>query len=62
MVDTVKNDIVRPKPLVKLASGVSYLGNWANNTLNGEGLLIFPDGTRYSATWQNGLISGKGNI
>lgn len=48
--------------LIKLDSGVSYLGDFSeeNGLINGDGIVFYPDGTMFRGTVLDGLRSGYG--
>ena len=60
IVQNINRDFSMKKPMVRLQSGVEYVGEWSGNNINGEGIMFFPDGTRYQGYWQENKLYGKG--
>lgn len=50
------------KPMVKLACGSTYQGQWLKkkNTIQGKGLMIYADGSIYEGLFLNNLPHGMG--
>ena len=45
---------------LKLASGVTYSGQFQNGFFHGTGVMLFPDGSRYEGDFEVGKFHGFG--
>lgn len=47
---------------LRLPGGASYVGEWAFDTIQGDGVWMFADGRQYSGQWREGKMHGRGNL
>ena len=44
------------------ADGNKYVGEWQDNSFNGQGTYTWADGTKYVGKWQDGRRNGQGTL
>jgi hypothetical protein len=44
------------------ADGNKYVGEWEDNSFNGQGTYTWADGTKYVGKWQDGRRNGQGTL
>ena len=43
-------------------TGEKYVGEWENDSMNGQGTIYLNDGSRYQGEFVEGRMEGQGNI
>ncbi|CAM4752540.1 unnamed protein product [Rotaria magnacalcarata] len=46
--------------IIDFADGRKYMGNWFNDTMNGQGSCMWPNGDRYDGYWKDDRKNGQG--
>ncbi len=55
-----KDDNSHGKGTKYFADGKTYVGDWVDGTMSGEGVFTWPSGSRYEGQFKDDKINGKG--